>query len=54
MTDKTYSNAGVYDVEVTLRLRVHIGQGESETEDGLLADCRRLGEMVDWQVTEWS
>ena len=46
---KTYG-PGEYMVEVTLRMPANIEKGEEETEDFLLHACRRLGELVDWEI----
>ena len=49
MEDKVYG-PGHHTIEVTLRSEFYIPQGESATENELVDDCRKLGEMVDWEV----
>ena len=49
MKDKTYG-PGEHTVEITLRYYPTIAEGETEAEDTLLYECRRHGEMVDWEV----
>ena len=46
---KNYGPGG-YMVEVTLRYNPVIFEGESSTEAELIADCRKFGEIVDWEV----
>lgn len=41
---------GDYEIEVTLRMRTKVGLDDETTEDELLSDCRRRGEMVDWDT----
>ena len=49
MPKDEFLKAGAYFIRVTLEMEADVYVNE-ETEDGLIADCRRTGEMVDWDV----
>ena len=45
--------AGTYEVSVTITQTIDVDPDDSYYgEDELLAECRRRGEMVDWDVRE--
>lgn len=43
---------GEYEVTVTLQSRYRVGIDDGETEDELIALCRKQGEMVDWECNK--
>jgi hypothetical protein len=42
--------AGEYTIRVTLQHHTRVDADDDSTEDELLLECRRTGEMVDWEV----